>query len=404
MSPKQSAKATPITGTRITKRVRAPKKDADETPERARKRALDREAQRTFREKTKNYIIHLEQTVAACEGGSDPQRVSQLLAQNAELYRTVERLRKIISDIYTATLPEISERNRSADDPSSCMKEQDKPDEPPTPPEDRIAIAHSKGSPLGSLVGATETTTIIDVPSISMDASGDAVQEAFPEFSFAPATDPSIDAGPEFLPVADPQPAEDGSVSSVDCMNDASGPVNEDLLGFHADMFAFITEEPTEIDQKTIMMTEPLQDSHSARHLPGPHAAFKLPLEPRMSSPTCLSLYMQNHLPLLAERACDFNLWMQTNTIYNQIFAVSPMQASEARNLDSGVLFKAIENGWESLSQKERNNPVIRILQSYDDLVSKCLDKVNRLAIAYKNHLLIKVTSTRPDVYILLDY
>lgn len=403
MSPRQSAKATPITGTRITKRVRAPKKDADETPERARKRALDREAQRTFREKTKNYIIHLEQTVAACEGGSDPQRISQLLAQNAELYRTVERLRKIISDIYTATLPEVLERNRSADDPSSCIKEQDKPDGPPASPDNKSDIAHSKGSPLGSLVEATETTTVIDVPSISIAASGDVVQEVFPEFSFAPMTDASIDAGPEFLPAADRQPAQDGSVSSVDCMNDTSGPVNEDLLGFHADMFAFITEEPTE-DQKTIMMTERLQDPQSARHLPGPHAAFKLPLEPRMSSPMCLSLYMQNHLPLLAERSCDFNLWMQTNTIYNQIFAVSPMQASEARNLDSGVLFKAIENGWESLSQKDRNNPVIRILQSYDDLVSKCLDKVNRLAIAYKNHLLIKVTSTRPDVHILLVY
>jgi hypothetical protein len=103
------------------------------------------------------------------------------------------------------------------------------------------------------------------------------------------------------------------------------------------------------------------------------------------------SFFSLGPMPFLPGGTIDFDLWDRTNDIYNRIFAISPRQASDARAMDSGVLFKVVKFGWDSLTLGEQSNPVIHILRGYDELISSRLDPLNRLAIAYKNHYLIKV-------------
>lgn len=388
MTPKQDAKAGPVRGTRITKRVRAPK-EANETPERARKRALDREAQRTFREKTKNYIAHLEQTVAACKAESKSELVSQLLNENAELYSTVERLRKIISDIYTATQPEILERNRSMDDSTSSVKDDNKRDEPG--PASSIAVAKPAGSPLEVMTDAADADTVVIGPEPAV-AGEVPVDEPFPSFLFTSATDPFAQDHTDIHEEIHLQSLHDEFVSSteLDLMIDAPLPVPDDLVAFAGDGVLaggdpeghdLATKGGDLLSQNEQLVSDQTMAVEQCQHSP------RAP----MARESCFSLDIQSPISFFTESAFSFNLWMQTNSIYSQIFAISPRHASEARNSDSGVLFKAIENGWSSLSYKEQRNPVIQILRGYDELVSKCLNQVNRLAIAYKNHLLIKV-------------
>ncbi|EXJ92016.1 hypothetical protein A1O3_00566 [Capronia epimyces CBS 606.96] len=72
--------------------------EASKSSLQARKRAMDRKAQQAFRDKTKNYIAYLEQTVDACSAVNQTTMVGQLLKQNHELYEAKERLRKILND------------------------------------------------------------------------------------------------------------------------------------------------------------------------------------------------------------------------------------------------------------------------------------------------------------------
>jgi hypothetical protein len=388
MTPKPHAKAGPVRSTRITKRVRAPK-EANETPERARKRALDRDAQRSFREKTKNYIAHLEQTVAACKAESNSQLVSQLLAENAELYSTVERLRKIISDIYTATQPEISERNRAPDDSFSSVKDDNKRDD--DKPGQAIAVVKSTVSPLEVMTDAPDATTIDVVPH-AVAASDGADHEVFSNFLFTSATDSFEQYNADMDEAGHLPSLHDVFVSSdeLELMIDAPVPVADDLIAFPVDVtLACGNSEGQDLVTKAGDLLTQNAQLVSDRTMTVEQC--KQPPRSPLAREGCFDLSVQSPISFFTDTIFPFNLWMQTNSVYSQIFAISPRHASEARNSDSGVLFKAIENGWSSLSYKEQRNPVIQILRCYDELVSKCLNRVNRLAIAYKNHLLIKV-------------
>lgn len=73
-----------------------------------RKRAMDRKSQQAFRDKNKNYIAYLEQTVDACAAGNETNMVGQLLKRNQQLYKANERLRKILNDTLFSLQLELS--------------------------------------------------------------------------------------------------------------------------------------------------------------------------------------------------------------------------------------------------------------------------------------------------------
>ncbi|KAH7081948.1 hypothetical protein BKA63DRAFT_504984 [Paraphoma chrysanthemicola] len=77
------------------------------TEQRARKRAIDRMAQRTLRDKTKRYIAYLERTLEECKTNSGSETVEKLLDHNANLFAQTEALRKMLTDISSVINPEL---------------------------------------------------------------------------------------------------------------------------------------------------------------------------------------------------------------------------------------------------------------------------------------------------------
>lgn len=396
MSPTETG---PVIAPRISKRGRPVEENANEPPQRARKRALDREAQRTFRDKTKNYIAHLERTVELCKADNQDQLVSKLLAENATLYSTIERLRKIISDIFAVTQPEILERHSAAN--SEGPKEQgaspDKTDRAivqhssPTPPEGNldptITITHeSQALCTGSIIAANVNATALDASS-----RNGSPYESTGSPGFVHSTQGAAFLNGELSDLVDITVFMGGSIAN----QTIQAPIS--ITGGHEN---FHHRENDQIS----LFSPPL------RHLqPGAQQQEQEPgssdrqdpsglndsLDLGMNSSMDVNLQFLLDSPAGRLSPCifpsrDSDLWDQTNHIYNQIFVISPQQARHLTTSDQSLIFKAIKDGWESLTFREQQNPVISILWDYDKLIIRKMDRVNRLAIAYKNYSLIK--------------
>ncbi|PBP19042.1 hypothetical protein BUE80_DR010101, partial [Diplocarpon rosae] len=87
------------------------------TPEQlARKRANDREAQRSIRQRTKTHIEELEQRIRYLSDGKDARDLEQIKRRNAELEEELRRLREILgrSEGSVASSPELTPMSNQA--------------------------------------------------------------------------------------------------------------------------------------------------------------------------------------------------------------------------------------------------------------------------------------------------
>lgn len=95
-----------------------------------------------------------------------------------------------------------------------------------------------------------------------------------------------------------------------------------------------------------------------------------------------------------SESTMQCHIWQRSNTIYSQVSKVSPTCSSAALKLSptyyAGSIFKAVINGWASLSIQERSNPILQILKEIDQVFSQ-LDRTSRVAFMYKSHMVLKV-------------
>jgi hypothetical protein len=87
---------------------------------------------------------------------------------------------------------------------------------------------------------------------------------------------------------------------------------------------------------------------------------------------------------------CRF--WEKANSIYARIFDYDREKILAANTVDSGALFKVVKDGWGSLTPRERDNPVLEILQEVDQNLFWDLDPVTKIANLYKSHLILKVS------------
>lgn len=111
-------------------------------------------------------------------------------------------------------------------------------------------------------------------------------------------------------------------------------------------------------------------------------------------------------ITLQLPRGVQCPIWERSNNIYSQISDVSPAAASRALRLSSAryadMIFKAVINGWAALSNKERSNPIMKILQDISPIFSQ-LDQVSRAAFMYKGHMLLKVSDIPNRISLCLD-
>ena len=70
--------------------------EGDRDMQRERKRATDRQAQRMARERTKQYIAHLEKTIEILRKESGSETVSKLLQERNQLALEVQQYRKVM--------------------------------------------------------------------------------------------------------------------------------------------------------------------------------------------------------------------------------------------------------------------------------------------------------------------
>lgn len=375
MSASLQLKATRPKASGVRKRVKLSDPET-ETPQRARKRELDRLAQRTFREKTKSRILYLERTVETYKAENQSQLVAQLLEHNAALYGTIERLRKILNDAFTSSLTEIA-KSQTKDQTDSNSEVKRRASYPQIP-------AVFKTAPVENLPQKSTSAEWKDI-------AGDNLSSA----SLRP--DPSYSWETQHASIRSPHSSPQDDVEA--------GCIEVDTM----------TNEYAGIMIPTVTPTAPVRSVHQCddifidtQGIPdrnydlfGCQQIVDETLITQDMSMICESLFPRcppKQIPIAF--ATDFelyDLWHATNSVYSRIYQYTPVEAAAARDADSGCIFRAIKHGWDMLSAADQGNPVNQILREYDALVCHKLDKVHRVAIAYKNYQLIKVGLSRSD-------
>jgi len=84
-------------------------------------------------------------------------------------------------------------------------------------------------------------------------------------------------------------------------------------------------------------------------------------------------------------------IWQKANAIYAKIFDYNRDRVYEADRTDPGSLVKFVKDGWNTMSPKERSNPILQILREVDQHLFWDLDPVTKIANLYKSMLLLKV-------------
>lgn len=95
MKQSQAKTSTPVDMSNVNKKPRKPS-EADKDMQRERKRATDRQAQRMARERTKQYIAHLEKTIEILRKESGSETVTKLLQERNQLALEVQQYRKVM--------------------------------------------------------------------------------------------------------------------------------------------------------------------------------------------------------------------------------------------------------------------------------------------------------------------
>ena len=74
------------------------------------------------------------------------------------------------------------------------------------------------------------------------------------------------------------------------------------------------------------------------------------------------------------------------------MFDIKISNADAADQIRTGMLFKAVKEGWPALGDEMNANPVLSVLRTIDQEVFPRLDLVTRVALMHKSHLLMKVS------------
>lgn len=335
----------PSSSARVSKRRRGAKGNTEEA-RLARKRELDRIAQRNSRVKTKAYIEHLEQTVEACKASTEADLVKTLLSRNNHLQVTNRRLRKILSDMVDMIQIELQTCPIKA-----VEGEQD----------ETADLEELEGMPNVVVPSDHNNPTFIN-PSHGVSCKVPSATDVLAS-SWNEGFSTRVDA------------------HNLEIMDKTHEPANElptDALDQSLDTMydKFVDARSSSGDSRAHHMSE--EDFN--------FACLAYAYEPlnAMSFASPMALY-----PIPTQEMAG--MWDTTDFVFGKIFRMPAGRAAYAKTFDRGTIFRAIRNGWNSLEPYLLQHPIIEIVKEYDHLVTERLDKVNRVAIAYKNSALLKV-------------
>lgn len=270
---------------------------------REKKRAWDRAAQRTCRQKTKARIAHLQETIQSLQNQTSEDTITRLLERNEELETEVTRLKKVIQSAF------------------SVLSEE---------------AGHTK-MPTAEHVA---TPKLLSQAPFLNDYWADTIIPSYERsYSIAGLTETS-------------------SVH-VACSPTESCKGRQEIAHLQHPCF----HRQVQLRSALYLMPMPVTATHN-RH-------------PNENPETALSY----------QSSCS--AWYTVNKLLSQAY---PSHTSEMfPKIDNiGLLLRAIDRGWESLSSEERINPGLRILQRMDEYIWSPMPKIFRVAIAYKSYQLMR--------------
>ncbi|KAI4956691.1 hypothetical protein J4E91_000904 [Alternaria rosae] len=337
-----------------------------EQERRERKRAIDREAQRSLREKTKTHIAELERTIQILRDQDRNGATASLLSEIDNLRAENEQLRDVIDSVKSVVGLDlgVSSKTAAAIVPPSLADNGDDEDAP------FAATSAGQQSPKPRTVSSSSTTrpslpTPIDQPTAhipsetmrSLDLDGMTVM---PDLFMSPVGSNQHLGLEPALPLVHKSSAE------------------EKVEDQHwANASATATWAP--------MMEE----------IFGPNW--------RCPSPTILHIgNPDNPTPLASSSICP--VWKKSNELFGKVFTYHRRYSGDSNKYSSschtlvpadiaeaGLLYVGIKQGWNSLASSEwKKSPALTILKEVDELLFVHLPNVERLAVAYKSFKLLK--------------
>lgn len=299
--------------------------------QRGRKRAWDRAAQRTLRQKTKGRIEHLEKTVHALEQERQGSVVPGLMGEIEALRVENERLKKVIGDSISF-----------------------------------LQAAH--GSAVGDVDVEPARHVPANVPTTSV-SSEDGLTASPENDNQMALTIPCVGMSPQF----DDYSSAFRSLGEIDsfnvnCSQEASTSVGRSC-------------PPNSCAFETLAtLGSPLYTSPSI-YMSGLG----------LGNPNCTANFGGSSVTnFLANVPSRCTAWHTANQIFKGISHVDAIEALAADAIDVGPLLQGIHLGWDSEVSAENLSPSTRILQQMDQSIWVTMSKLNRAAIACKSHMLIR--------------
>ncbi|KAI8937663.1 hypothetical protein NX059_005365 [Plenodomus lindquistii] len=317
-----------------------------EQERRERKRAIDREAQRSLREKTKTHIAELERTIQILRDQDRNGATATLLTEIEELRTENDRLRDVIESVRSVVGGDFLSRNKTPTNPenrgggdnsppASSIDQRSPKRRAISLQDDETKSAHTPLDKPDPFEPVEHTASLLDIDGMTVMTDG-AASTAMQELA-------QID--PSFHPVVDSP--EEEVVDEVQRWNIT--PATSHWSTLMEEFFGPDWRVPSPV----------------VLHIgnPGP-PVFITPVE---KCPT----------------------YNRANELYGEVFKFgrgsgSPLVLQTNTN-EAGLLYLGIKHGWDILSDEWMQSPALVVQKQIDMLLFRHLPKMKRLALAYKS-------------------
>ncbi|RYO27993.1 hypothetical protein AA0111_g7089 [Alternaria arborescens] len=339
-----------------------------EQERRERKRAIDREAQRSLREKTKTHIAELERTIQILRDQDRNGATASLLSEIDSLRVENERLRDVIDSVKSVVGLDFGVSGKTAATVMPRPRADDGGDEGTSP----AATSAGHQSPKPCAISSSSATK--------------------------PCPSTPIDQATTFVPSAVKRPLD---LDGMTVMTDLHPPV-------------MLANQSQQVEMELDL--QPVRESSEegeVEDLPWGNAPATATWAPMMEeifgpnwrcpSPTILHIGNPDNPTSNFSSICP--VWKKSNELFGKVFTYhyrSPGATSSSSSsnnslvrsdtAEAGLLYLGIKQGWDNLPSLEwMKSPALTILKQVDELLFKHLPNVERLAVAYKSFKLLKV-------------
>ncbi|KAF2820135.1 hypothetical protein CC86DRAFT_305466 [Ophiobolus disseminans] len=301
-----------------------------EQERRERKRAIDREAQRSLREKTKTHIAELERTIQILRDQDRNGATSNLLSEINDLRAENERLREVIDSVKSVVGCDLFPRNAV---PTNVVA---------TPQ------GGQEHSPAASSVGQ-------HTPKAQTSLGYTDVKPDLP------------------TPFDLPNPFEYQAR-----IPNTSRSVDLDGMNLMSDMDTGIPAVPdpnvaVDLDLEPIFF--------------GPNWRSPSPVVLHIGNPELSMTFTSNALCPVWKKSNEI---FGEVFSYRPSAKTRSLQLAKSQNAEAGLLYLGIKKGWDKTSSGWMQSPALKILKQVDDLLFCHLPNMERLAVAYKSFKLLK--------------